>query len=53
MYKYVLYPGNNSAVIQDALAKRKVWVALDKEKILLANFIWKPLNYPEELYDNF
>jgi hypothetical protein len=45
MYKYVLFTGNNSAVIGEALAKRKVWSAIDKEKILSADFVWKPLNY--------
>lgn len=24
-FKYVLYPGNNPSVIQEALTKRKVW----------------------------
>lgn len=27
-YKYVLYPGNNSAVIQQALSKRNVWLPI-------------------------
>jgi hypothetical protein len=27
-YKYVLYPGNNPSVIQEALAKRKVWAQI-------------------------
>lgn len=49
-FKYVLYPGNNPAVIQEALAKRKVWSQIPVERILNANFIWKPLNFPSTLY---
>lgn len=52
-YKYVLYGGNNPAVIQEALAKRKVWSQIPQEKLLLANFIWKPLNYASTVYENF
>lgn len=28
LFKYVLYPGNNSGVIQSALADRKVWSSI-------------------------
>ncbi len=49
-YKYVLYPGNNPLVIQDALQRRKVWSALPPEKISWANLVWKPLNYPHSVY---
>lgn len=52
-YKYVLYPGNNSAVIQQALSKRNVWLPISTQKLFLANLIWKPLNYSSNTYDQF
>ena len=52
-YKYVLFPGNYPSVIQEALTRRNCWVQIPHEKILSANFSWKPLNYPSNLYDNF
>lgn len=52
-YKYVLYSGNNPSVIQEALAKRKVWTQVTNDKIMLANLIWKPLNFPASLYESF
>lgn len=51
-YKFVLYQGNNPTVIQDALALRKVWVQIPAEKILSANFVWKPLNFSSTLYND-
>lgn len=52
-YKYVLYPGNHPAVIQEALNRRNCWAQIPHDKILTANFSWKPLNYPTQLYDSF
>lgn len=53
IYKYVLYPGNNPTVIQQALSKRKNWSQIPYDKILQANLIWKPLNFASTLYENF
>ena len=52
LYKYVLYGGNNPTIIQECLAARKVWVQILPEKILSANFIWKPLNFSHTLYND-
>ena len=52
-YKYVLHPGNNPSVIQEALTRRKVWTQVSYDKIMQANLIWKPLNFPSSLYDSF
>lgn len=52
-YKYVLYPGNNPTVIQEALARRKNWQQVPYDKILLAHLVWKPLNFPSSLYESF
>lgn len=52
-YKYVLFPGNYPSVIQEALTRRNCWVQIPHDKILSANFAWKPLNYASTLYDSF
>lgn len=51
---YVVYPGNNPAVIENALKKRNVWQVLPPDRdILNASFLWKQLNYSNKTYDDF
>jgi hypothetical protein len=53
-YGYIVSPGNNPAVIENALKKRNVWQALSPDKDLLsASFLWKQLNYSSKVYDDF
>jgi hypothetical protein len=40
-------------LIANDLSRRGVWGALDKERIMQINFVWKPLNFSPELYDSF
>lgn len=49
-HKYLIYGGNNSSAIEAALLKRGNWQSVLKERVLDANFIWKPLNFPNRLY---
>lgn len=54
MHGYIISPGNNPAVIENALKKRNVWQSLSAEKDLLsASFLWKQLNYSSKVYDDF
>ena len=53
-YGYVLYPGNNPTVIENALKKRNVWTPLTPDKELLsACFVWKQLNLASNIYADF
>jgi hypothetical protein len=51
-YKFVVFPGNNPKVIQEALLKRNVWSAIPQDKLLMSNFIWKPLNFTSSFYQD-
>lgn len=54
MHGYIVSPGNNPTVIENALKKRNVWQPLSAEKDLLsASFLWKQLNYSSKVYDDF
>lgn len=54
LYGYIISPGNNPTVIENALKKRNVWQALSPDKDLLsASFLWKQLNYSSKVYDDF
>lgn len=51
---YVVYPGNNPTLIENALKKREIWHPLTPEKDLLsASFVWKQLNLATNLYSDF
>jgi len=53
-YGYLVSPGNNPTVIENALKKRNVWQSLNPEKELLsASFLWKQLNYNSKVYEDF
>lgn len=44
MFKYIVFPGNNSILIKESLDKRGSWSEASEEeaKDLIAHFIWKP-----------
>ena len=51
---YIVYPGNNSSLIESALKKRNIWHPLAPEKDLLsAALVWKQLNLASNLYGDF
>lgn len=53
-YGYIVSPGNNPTVIENALKKRNVWQSLNPDKELLsASFLWKQLNYSSKVYEDF
>jgi hypothetical protein len=53
-YGYIVWPGNNPTVIENALKKRNVWQAMNPDKdILNASFLWKQLNYSPKVYSEF
>lgn len=50
-YGYIVSPGNNPTVIENALKKRNVWQPMNPEKDLLsASFLWRQLNYSSKVY---
>ena len=51
-HKYLIFGGNNSSAIEAALLKRGNWQSVLKERVLDANFIWKPLNFSSKLYND-
>ena len=54
MFGYIVYPGNNPTVIENALKKRKVWHPVNPDKdILQAQFLWKNLNFTGKVYSDF
>jgi hypothetical protein len=54
VYWYIVSPGNNPAVIENALKKRNVWQSLNPDKELLsACLLWKQLNYSSKVYEDF
>ena len=51
---YVVYPGNNHTLIENALKKRGIWHSLAPEKDLLsAALVWKQLNLSSNIYGDF
>ncbi len=54
LYGYIVSPGNNPTVIENALKKRNVWQSISPDKDLLsACFLWKQLNYSAKVYEDF
>lgn len=51
---YIVYPGNNPTLIENALKKRGVWHPLSPERDLLsASLVWKQLNLAANIYGDF
>jgi hypothetical protein len=53
-YGFVVYPGNNPTVIEQALKKRGNWHSIPHDKdILAACLLWKNLNFVPRVLNEF
>ena len=51
-FSYIVYPGNGGKIIKYILGLRQVWRECNQveKKLFQASLIWKPTNFPIEMY---